>query len=47
MSQHDDLLEKLRHTLNEQGIDSFHILEDLVPLEIQIDYFKYFDNLRK
>ena len=47
MSQHDDLLEKLRHTLNEQGIDSFHILEDLVPLEIQMDYFKYFDNLRK
>lgn len=47
MSQHDDLLEKLRHTLNEQGIDSFHILEDLVPMEIQMDYFKYFDKLRK
>ena len=47
MSEHDDLLERLRETLNEQGIDSFHILEDLVPLDIQMDYFKYFDNLRK
>ena len=47
MSEHDDLLERLRHTLDEQGVDSFHILEDLVPLEIQMDYFKYFDNLRR
>lgn len=47
MSEHDDLLERLRQTLNEQGIDSFHILEDLVPMEIQMDYFKYFDKLRK
>jgi hypothetical protein len=47
MSEHDDILERLRQTLNEQGIDSFHILEDLVPLDIQMDYFKYFDILRK
>ena len=47
MSEHDDLLERLRQTLNEQGINSFHILEDLVPLDVQMDYFKYFDNLRK
>ena len=47
MSEHDDLLERLRHTLDEQGVDSFHILEDLVPLDIQMDYFKYFDNLRR
>ena len=47
MSEHGDLLERLRQTLNQQEIDSFHILEDLVPLDIQMDYFKYFDNLRK
>lgn len=47
MSEHDDLLERLRQTLNEQGINSFHILEDLVPLDVQMDYFKYFDKLRK
>ena len=47
MSEHDDLLERLRQTLNQQEIDSFHILEDLVPLDIQMDYFKYFDKLRK
>lgn len=47
MSAQDDLLAKLRQTLNEQGIDSFHILEDLVPLEEQMDYFRYFDKLRR
>lgn len=47
MSDHDDLLAKLRETLNEQGSDSFHILEDLVPIEQQMEYFKYFDRLRK
>lgn len=47
MSEHDDLLERLRQTLNQQEVDSFHILEDLVPLNIQMDYFKYFDKLRK
>lgn len=47
MSNHDDLLAKLRQTLKEQGIDSFHILEDLVPIEVQMDYFRYFDRLRR
>ncbi len=47
MSNQDDLLAKLRETLNEQGIDSFHILEDLVPIEVQMDYFRYFEKLRK
>lgn len=47
MSEHDDLLAKLRQTLNEQGIDSFHILEDLVPIEVQMEYFRYFERLRK
>ncbi len=47
MSGQDDLLAKLRQTLNEQGIDSFHILEDLVPIEEQMDYFRYFDRLRR
>lgn len=47
MSGQEDLLAKLRQTLNEQGIDSFHILEDLVPLEEQMDYFRYFERLRR
>ncbi|MDR2816720.1 MAG: hypothetical protein LBB62_08490 [Proteiniphilum sp.] len=47
MSDHDDLLAKLRQILNEQGIDSFHILEDLVPIETQMEYFRYFDKLRR
>lgn len=47
MSNQDDLLSKLRQTLNEQGIDSFHILEELVPIEEQMEYFRYFDQLRK
>jgi hypothetical protein len=47
MGEQDDLLAKLRQTLNEQGIDSFHILEDLVPIEEQMEYFRYFDRLRR
>lgn len=46
MSEQDDLLAKLRQTLNEQGIDSFHILEDLIPIEEQMEYFRYFERLR-
>lgn len=46
MSGQDDLLAKLRETLNEQGIDSFHILEELIPIEEQMEYFRYFDRLR-
>ena len=47
MSGHDDLLAKLRQTLEEQGTDSFHILEDLVPVEEQMEYFRYFEKLRR
>ncbi len=47
MSSQEDLLAKLRQTLNEQGIDSFHILEELVPIEEQMAYFRYFDQLRE
>lgn len=47
MSGQDDLLAKLRQTLNEQGIDSFHILEELVPIEEQMEYFRYFDRMRR
>jgi hypothetical protein len=47
MSSQDDLLAKLRQTLDEQGIDSFHILEELVPIEEQMAYFRFFDQLRK
>lgn len=47
MSQQDDLLKSLRQTLREQGIDSFHVLEELVPIEEQMEYFRYFDRLRR
>lgn len=47
MTEQDDLLAKLRQTLNEQGIDTFHILEDLVPIEEQMEYFRYFEKLRR
>ena len=47
MSNHNDLLAKLRQTLNEQGIDSFHILEELGPIEEQMEFFRYFDRLKR
>lgn len=47
MSEQDDLLAKLRQTLSEQGVDSFHILEDLVPIEEQMEYFRYFEQIRR
>lgn len=43
----NDLFSNLRQKLNEQDIDFFHILEDLVPIKEQMYYFKYFDQLRK
>ncbi|MDD2474868.1 MAG: hypothetical protein PHI32_03040 [Dysgonamonadaceae bacterium] len=46
MKEWNDILEKLRASINEQGIDSFHIIEELVPIEEQMEYFKYFDKLR-
>lgn len=46
MKKWNDILKKLRATINNQGIDSFHILEELVPLEEQAEFFKYFDDLK-
>ncbi len=46
MNDWNNILNKLRTTLNNQGIESFHILEELVPIEEQMEYFKYFDTLR-
>ncbi len=47
MSEQDDLLRKLRETISEQGIESLHLLEELIPLEEQMEYFRYFDKLRR
>lgn len=44
--KNDDILGKLRRTLTDQGVDSFHILEELIPIEEQMEYFKYFEKLR-
>lgn len=46
MNEWNNILDKLRATLNSQGIDSFHILEELVPIEEQMEYFRYFEHLR-
>ncbi len=46
MNDWNEILNRLRSTLDNQGIESFHILEDLVPMEEQIAYFNYFDQLR-
>lgn len=46
MNEWNNILAKLRDTLNNQDIDSFHILEELVPIEVQMEYFRYFDRLR-
>lgn len=47
MDKPEDILGRLRQTLNEQGIESFHLLEDLVPIEQQMEYFRYFERLRR
>ncbi|HKM45588.1 MAG TPA: hypothetical protein VJY12_09045, partial [Dysgonamonadaceae bacterium] len=46
MNEWNDILEKLRNALNNQEVESFHILEELVPIEEQMEYFRYFDQLR-
>ena len=33
--------------LAEQGVDSFHLLEEHVPIEEQMEYFRFFDRVRK
>ncbi len=47
MAEQDDLLSNLRKTLSEQRIESFHVLEELVPIEEQMEYFRYFERLRR
>ncbi len=46
MKNWNHILDKLRATINNLGIDSFHVLEELVPIEEQMDFFKYFDDLK-
>lgn len=46
MKDWNSIHNKLRETLNNQGVESFHILEDLVPVEEQMAYFNYSDKLR-
>ena len=45
MKNWDHILDKLRATINNQGIDTFHVLEELVPIEEQTEFFRYFDEL--
>lgn len=45
MKNWNHILDKLRATINKQGIDSFHVLEELVPIEEQMEFFKFFDDL--
>lgn len=47
MKNWNNILNKLRTTINYNGIDSFHVLEELVPIEEQMEYFKYFDDLKE
>lgn len=47
MNDREDILSKIRQTMNDEGIDSFHVLEELVPIEEQMEYFKYFENLHQ
>ena len=46
MKEWNDILDRLKNTLNNQGVESFHILEDLVPIEEQMEYFKYYEKLK-
>lgn len=46
MKNWNNILNNLRANINKQGIDSFHVLEDLVPIEEQMEFFKYFDGLK-
>lgn len=46
MNKEEDLLKNLRDIIKEQGIESFHLLEDLVPIEEQMDYFRHYDRVR-
>lgn len=47
MNGDKDILKNLRQILSEQGVESFHVLEELVPIEEQMEYFRIFDKVRK
>lgn len=47
MGKEEDLLKNLRQMIKEQGIESFHLLEDLVPIEEQMEFFRASETLRK
>lgn len=47
MKELKDILSELRNTLSQQGIETFHVLEELVPVEEQMAYFRYFEQLRR
>ncbi len=46
MKNWNKILDKFRTTINNRGIDSFHVLEELVPIEEQMEFFKFFDDLK-
>lgn len=46
MKSDADILKNLRKMLKEHGVDSFHILEEHVPIEEQMEYFRFFDKVR-
>ncbi len=45
MNEEEDLLKKLRHIIKEHGIESFHLLEDLIPIEEQMEFFNETDRM--
>ena len=47
MSKEEDLLKNLRQMIKEQGIESFHLLEEFVPMEEQMEFFRKSDKSRR
>lgn len=47
MENWNNILDKLRATANKQGAETLHILEEQIPMEEQMEYFAYFDQLRR
>lgn len=47
MSKEEDLLRNLRQMIKEQGIESFHLLEELVPMREQMEFFRRSDISRR
>ena len=46
MKEEGDVFKKFREFLQQDG-GHFHILEQRVPVELQMEYFKYSENVRK